>query len=64
MSSTTATTATTVTTDAIGPDEAVMTLLHDHVPLALLCDLSAPEGPESAAILATEGAPETRWWEQ
>ncbi len=44
-------------------DLAVMTLLHDHVPLALLCDLTDPEGPESAAILAEEGAPESRWWE-
>jgi hypothetical protein len=40
-----------------------MTLLHDHVPLALLCDLTLPEGPESAAILAEEGEPESRWWE-
>jgi len=44
-------------------DLAVMTLLHDHVPLALLCDLTDPEGPESAAILAEEGTPESRWWE-
>lgn len=44
-------------------DVAVMTLLHDHVPLALLCDLTLPDGPESAAILAEEGAPESRWWE-
>jgi hypothetical protein len=44
-------------------DAAVMTLLHDHVPLALLCDLTLPEGPESAAILAEEGEPESRWWE-
>lgn len=45
-------------------DGAVMTMLHDHVPLSLLCDLRSPEGPESAEILAEEGAPETRWWEQ
>ena len=45
-------------------DLSVMTLLHDHVPLALLCDLTLPDGPESAAILAEEGEPETRWWEQ
>jgi hypothetical protein len=45
-------------------DLAVMTLLHDHVPLALLCDLTITDGPESAAILAEEGAPETRWWER
>jgi hypothetical protein len=40
-----------------------MTLLHDHVPLALLCDLTLTDGPTSAAILAAEGEPETRWWE-
>lgn len=44
-------------------DLAVMTLLHDHVPLALLCDLTDPDGPESATILAEEGEPESRWWE-
>jgi hypothetical protein len=67
--STTATPAATAAsthaaTAATGADEAVMTLLHDHVPLALLCDLTATDGPESADILALEGAPETRWWEQ
>ena len=41
-----------------------MTLLHDHVPLALLCDLTLTDGPTSAAILAAEGEPETRWWER
>jgi hypothetical protein len=45
------------------PDE-VMAMLHDHVPLSLLCDLTAPEGPVSSEILAEEGEPETRWWEQ
>ena len=45
-------------------DELVMNMLQEHVPLALLCDLTLPDGPESAAILAEEGAPETRWWEQ
>jgi len=45
-------------------DEAMMSMLHEHVPLSLLCDLTAPEGPESAEILAEEGEPETRWWEQ
>ena len=44
-------------------DTVVMTLLHDHVPLALLCDLTLTDGPTSAAILAAEGEPETRWWE-
>ena len=44
-------------------DALVMGLLHRHVPIALLCDLSAPEGPESAQILAEEGLPATAWWE-
>lgn len=43
---------------------APMDLLHDHVPLSLLCDLTDPQGPPSAEILAEEGQPETRWWEQ
>jgi hypothetical protein len=51
-------TATSLTTD-----ENVMTLLHDHVPLALLCDLTVPDGPPSTEILAEEGEPVTRWWE-
>jgi hypothetical protein len=45
-------------------DTVVMTLLHDHVPLALLCDLTLTDGPTSAAILAAEGEPENRWWER
>jgi hypothetical protein len=45
-------------------DERVMSLLQDHVPLALLCDLSEPEGPHSAEILEAEGGPDDRWWEQ
>ena len=45
-------------------DEAVMHMLAEHVPLSLLCDLTAPEGPRSAEILAEEGEPDTRWWEQ
>ena len=45
-------------------DERVMTLLQDHVPLALLCDLTQPEGPRSAEILEAEGGPEDHWWEQ
>jgi hypothetical protein len=45
-------------------DEAMMSMLHEHVPLSLLCDLTAPEGPESAEILAEEGAPDDKWWEQ
>jgi hypothetical protein len=45
-------------------DEHVMALLHEHVPLALLCDLSEPEGPTSAEILEAEGGPDDHWWEQ
>jgi hypothetical protein len=45
-------------------DLTVMTMLHDHVPLSLLCDLTSIEGPHSAEILAEEGGPETAWWEQ
>lgn len=57
--------ATTDATDAIdAADAAVMGMLHRHVPLTLLCDLTAPEGPESSQILASEGQPQTRWWEQ
>jgi hypothetical protein len=42
----------------------VMDLLQEHVPLALLCDLSTPEGPHSAEILAEEGQPTDTWWKQ
>ena len=45
-------------------DERVMHMLHDHVPLALLCDLTTLEGPESAEILAEEGQPAQAWWRQ
>jgi hypothetical protein len=45
-------------------DEVVMSMLQEHVPLALLCDLGAPDGPHSAEILAEEGQPETPWWQQ
>jgi hypothetical protein len=48
-----------------GSDESeVMDLLQEHVPLALLCDLSTPEGPHSAEILAEEGQPTDTWWKQ
>jgi hypothetical protein len=60
--STPGTTSSTTTLDLA--DTVVMTLLHDHVPLALLCDLTLTDGPTSAAILAAEGEPETRWWER
>jgi hypothetical protein len=45
-------------------DDLVMTMLEHHVPLSLLVDLTEPGDPESARILADEGAPETRWWER
>jgi hypothetical protein len=45
-------------------DKTVMTMLHDHVPQSLLCDLRATDGPESAEILAQEGAPAVHWWVQ
>ena len=45
-------------------DKRVMDLLHEHVPLALLCDLTQPAGPASAEILEIEGAPDDAWWEQ
>ena len=73
MSTTTCTTSGTTTgtagraagTAVLDPvDTVVMTLLHDHVPLALLGDLTLTDGPTSAAILAAEGEPETRWWER
>jgi hypothetical protein len=44
-------------------EDLVMSILQEHVPLALLIDLTDTEGPASAEILATEGGPETRWWE-
>jgi len=44
-------------------DELVMTMLQEHVPLALLCDLTEPAGPTSQEILDTEGEPDDRWWE-
>jgi hypothetical protein len=55
----------TVTGSTTSPkDEAIMGMLQEHVPLSLLLDLTGPEDPESAEILAEEGAPDTRWWEQ
>ena len=44
--------------------EPVMDLLHEHVPLALLCDLTILEGPRSAEILHEEGHPVDAWWQQ
>lgn len=45
-------------------DETVMAMLHEHVPLSLILDLTTPEGPDSASILAEEGQPEDAWWVQ
>ena len=64
MNATTATT-TPLADDCIPPEDAlVMGLLSQHVPIALLCDLSTPDGPQSAQILAEEGRPDTAWWER
>ncbi len=41
----------------------VMSLLGEHVPLALLADLAEPSGPQSPAILEDEGLPDVAWWE-
>jgi hypothetical protein len=45
-------------------DDLVMAMLGHHVPLALLIDLTDDNGPTSAQIFITEGAPETRWWDR
>ncbi|HEX5333978.1 MAG TPA: hypothetical protein VFW79_15160 [Cellulomonas sp.] len=54
--------------DAATPDPAdaagaVMQLLAEGVPLTLLADLAAPDGPASQVILETEGLPDDAWWE-
>ena len=47
----------------LGPvDERMMALLGSHVPLSLLLDLSAPDGPASREILDSEGRPDQSWW--
>lgn len=43
--------------------QEVMSLLSEHVPLALLADLAIPSGPESPQILQDEGLPDVAWWE-
>lgn len=45
-------------------DALVMGMLHEHVPLSLLCDLTLDDEPHSAEILAEEGKPDDAWWEQ
>lgn len=44
--------------------EQTKELLEEHVPLSLIMDLTAPDGPPSEEILEAEGAPEQAWWEQ
>ena len=57
-------TATTMQHETAPEGEAfVMSMLAQHVPLALLIDLRDPKGPVSAEILESEGVPDTRWWE-
>lgn len=53
------------TTDKVSTDESeqVMGMLSDHVPLSLIMDLAAPQGPHSDDILDAEGAPDGNWWE-
>ena len=47
--------------DPTGVDEAVMGLLHEHVPLTLLVDLV--DAPASEQVLVEEGIPDEPWWE-
>ena len=42
--------------------DEVMHLLEDHVPLALLCDLTTADAPDSKEILDAEGVPVDEWW--
>ncbi len=44
-------------------DEAMMHLLHEHVPLSLLVDLAETAVPDSRAIFESEGEPADAWWE-
>ncbi|KQX65736.1 hypothetical protein [Angustibacter sp. Root456] len=57
------TNGTTSTTDAEAAEQT-KELLEEHVPLSLIMDLTAPDGPHSKEILDAEGAPEQAWWEQ
>jgi hypothetical protein len=54
---------TVTTTTSTIEEEVVMSMLQEHVPLALVCDLTEPEGPSSAEILEAEGGPDDHWWE-
>ncbi len=53
---------TTREADLDDATQPVKDLLAEHVPLALLVDLVAPEAT-SAEILEAEGLPEVAWWE-
>ncbi|PVU81951.1 hypothetical protein DDP54_01785 [Cellulomonas sp. WB94] len=55
--------ASTPTPRRADPAGAVMQLLAEGVPLTLLADLAAPDGPASQVILETEGLPDDAWWE-
>lgn len=50
-------------TEDTTPEDHVMSLLSEHVPLSLIVDLSTPEGPDSQEILTEEGEPEDAWWD-
>ncbi len=41
----------------------VMRLLEQGIPLTLVMDLLAKEGPDSWVVLLTEPAPDVAWWE-
>ena len=42
--------------------EPVMSMLQDHIPLSLIMDMTAPDGPPSRELLETEGLPAEEWW--
>ena len=45
------------------PDDALMDLLADGIPISLIMDLAMPAGPHSRELLEAEGAPDNAWWE-
>ncbi|MFB9378565.1 hypothetical protein ACFFKU_07020 [Kineococcus gynurae] len=42
--------------------QPVRDMLSEHIPLSLIMDLAAPDGPHSAELLASEGLPTEEWW--
>ncbi|GAB7193313.1 hypothetical protein NUM3379_40220 [Kineococcus sp. NUM-3379] len=42
--------------------EPALSMLQDHIPLSLIMDMVAPDGPHSRELLETEGLPEQEWW--